>query len=268
MSKVYIQGVSVLGPGLPDWNQSQAVLNGSEECEVQPLQLSAVSSLPANERRRASRISKMAIRVAEEAMAHSAMASMDQATVFASSCGDLDIVDKICSALTMEDKPVSPIQFHNSVHNAQAGYWAIANQVHQASSSISAYTGSFSAGLLEAATYINIEQVPVLLIAYDRPAPGVLFSSAPSRYEFAVAMLLVPKPHKGSIACLQIDLCAAGQNEHSKCHSSVLDEVRLGNPAARALPILESLARKDSTEIVLPYLSYLDVVVSINEYDQ
>jgi hypothetical protein len=209
----------------------------------------------------------MAICVAEEAMAHSGLTSMDQASVFASSCGDLDIVDKICSALTLDDKPVSPTQFHNSVHNAQSGYWAIANQVHQASNSISAFNGSFSAGLLEASTVVNIEQVPVLLVVYDRPAPGVLFSSAPSRYEFAMAIVLVPEQREGSLASLQIDLCEAGQNENkqSKCHSSVLEEVRLGCPAARALPLLENLARKDSAEIVLPYLSYLDVVVSINE---
>lgn len=269
MSKVYLQGVGVLGPGLANWSLSQAILTGLDVCEIQALQFAAVTSLPANERRRASRLSKMAIYVAEEAMVHSGMASMDQATVYASSCGDLDIVDKICRALTMEDKPVSPTQFHNSVHNAQAGYWAIANQAHQASNSISAFTGSFSAGLLEALVIATIENIPVLLVVYDRPASGALFLSAPSRYEFAMAIVLTPQSSERSLACLQIDLCETQHNNHQQsiCHSSVLEELRLGCPAARALPFLESLARKESAEIVLPYLKHLDVVVTISNYD-
>lgn len=270
MKPVHIQSVSILGPGMPDWHQSVALLDGSEVCELLPLQMTAPTSLPANERRRASRLSKMALRVAEQAMAGSDLDTMDQATVFASSCGDLDIVDKICTALTLDDKPVSPTQFHNSVHNAQAGYWAIANQVYQASSSISAYTGSFSAGLLEAVTIVNVEQIPVLLVVYDRPAPGVLYSSAPSRFEFATALLLVPEQRMGAMACMQLALQEPVPREevHTLCHSTVLEELRLGCPAARSLPLLESLARKQAGSIVLPYLSGLDLLVSLDVYDQ
>lgn len=266
MNRVYIHSVSVLGPGLPDWDQGVAILQGLQECEITELQLTAPASLPANERRRASRLSKMAIRVAEQAMAASGLASMDQATVFASSCGDMDIVDKICRALTMQDRPVSPTQFHNSVHNAQAGYWAIANQVHKASNSISAYTGSFAAGLLEAATVVNVERLPVLLVAYDRPAPGVLSLSAPSRYEFAAAFVLGPQQTDYSLASAQLSLQATfEQGRHpTGCHSTVLEDLRTACPAACALPLMECLARKVSTQIVLPYLSALDVVIDVD----
>lgn len=270
MKPVYIQSVSVLGPGMPDWHQSVSILGGSDECELRPLQLTAPTSLPANERRRASRLSKMAMRVAEQAMSESDLDTMDQATVFASSCGDMDIVDKICTALTLDDKPVSPTQFHNSVHNAQAGYWAIANQVHQASNSISAYNGSFSAGLLEAVTVVTVEQMPVLLVVYDRPAPGVLYASGPSRFEFAMALLLIPEHSTGAMARIQLELRepVSHAEVYTQCHTTALEELRLGCPAARSLPLLECLVRKQPGSIILPYLSSLDLVASLDGYDQ
>ncbi len=46
--------------------------------------------------------------------------------VFACSGGDTDVINRLCSALMLPGCPVSPQQFVNSVHNAPAGYWSIA----------------------------------------------------------------------------------------------------------------------------------------------
>ena len=45
--------------------------------------------------------------------------------VFASGNGDGITVGAILEMLTKPDGFVSPTQFHNSVHNAAAGYWSI-----------------------------------------------------------------------------------------------------------------------------------------------
>ena len=50
------------------------------------------------------------------------------ATVFTSSGGDGDNCHAICETLATTDRLISPTRFHNSVHNAPAGYWSIATQ--------------------------------------------------------------------------------------------------------------------------------------------
>ena len=53
-------------------------------------------------------------------------------TVFTSSSGDGDNVHEICETLAAADRQVSPTRFHNSVHNAPAGYWSIATRSRRA----------------------------------------------------------------------------------------------------------------------------------------
>ena len=76
-----------------------------------------------------------------------ALPAASLATVFASSDADLAIIHRICLALTATPRLISPTDFHNSVHNAAAGYWSIAAGARAASTTISAHDGSFAAGL-------------------------------------------------------------------------------------------------------------------------
>ncbi len=126
-------------------------------------------------------------------------------TVFASSGGDSEVLDKICTALTLPDRPVSPTQFHHSVHNTPAGYWSIATGCTQPSLSLSAYDSSFSAGLLEAAALAWAEAVRVLLIAYDLPLPFPLSERRRIVAPFAVALLLNPDRPNARRAVAAID---------------------------------------------------------------
>ena len=50
---------------------------------------------------------------------------------------------------------ISPTRFHNSVHNAAAGYWGIATGATAAANALCAYDASFGAGLLEALTQVH-----------------------------------------------------------------------------------------------------------------
>lgn len=253
MKTVFIDGLGMLGPGIENWQQARsALLSGALKLD-EPLTLSGQSPLPANERRRASRLSKIALQVAGEAMADAALEADEVATVFASSCGDLDIVHKICTALTMEGKPVSPTQFHNSVHNAQAGYWAISQHAKKASNSISACADSFAMGLLEALTLVEVEQTPVLLVAYDRPAPVPLFGAAMSQAEFATALLISPNRSTDSLAMIETNMvtkCSVVSGI-SECVNKALEPLRNSCPAAMALPLLEALVNPAQQSVAL-----------------
>ena len=90
------------------------------------------------------------------------------------------------------ERDVSPTRFHNSVHNAPAGYWSIATGARGPSTSLCAHESSFAAGLLEAAIQAHAEATRVLLIAYDLPHPFPLSAVAPVSAPFGVALLLAP----------------------------------------------------------------------------
>ena len=78
--------------------------------------------------------------------------------IFTSSGGDGQNCHEICQALASAERQLSPTRFHNSVHNAAAGYWSIATGATPASNALCAYDASFAAGLLEALTQVAIER--------------------------------------------------------------------------------------------------------------
>ena len=129
-------------------------------------------SLPRNERRRATDLVRLSFRVLE--MLPDDMDRQNLNAVFASSGGDYDVVDRISRGLATPEKQISPTDFHNSVHNAAAGYWSIASQCHRASTSISAGDESFSVGLQEATLLCLAEQRMTILVAYDVAPPEPL----------------------------------------------------------------------------------------------
>ncbi len=59
-----------LAPGLPDWPTARAVLRGEQAYENAPSVLPAPAILPPAERRRASRVVKLALAIGLEAAAH------------------------------------------------------------------------------------------------------------------------------------------------------------------------------------------------------
>jgi hypothetical protein len=209
--------------------------------------------LPANERRRTTQTIRLALQAAEDALAGAGLAPEDLSSVFASASGDLDIVDRICVALCLPDRPVSPTHFHNSVHNAPAGYWAIAGHSMAGSTTLAAYDATFSGGLMDALAYVAAESAPVLLVAYDNRTPDALQTMRPVAAPFAAALILTPTV---GVSCLgRITASLSGTGEHETvCIDTSLETLRRSNPAARALPLLTALARNERARILLPYL--------------
>src|SRR5690348_12842116 len=135
MTVAVVQGVSLWGPGLPGWADARSVLRGQDEYVVTEVPLPPSSLLAANERRRAGLATRLALFVAQQASETAGVAPGSIASAFATSNGDGAIVHTILETLAA-DQPVSPTQFHNSVHNTAAGYWSIATGSQQATTCI------------------------------------------------------------------------------------------------------------------------------------
>lgn len=262
MSVCYLSGIGLVAPGLPDWSCASAVLAGRTRYREQPLAAYKSALLPANERRRIGQAAKLALAAAEAALRDAGL-ERPPPSVFASSSGDCDIVDKICSALLLPERPVSPTQFHNSVHNAPAGYWSIATGSRDASLSVSAYDGSFAAGLLEAVAWLT-DSERALLVAYDQPPPEPLLQARPLLAPFAVALLLARQPDARSRWRLR--LMASEPQTEPTLEDAALERLRSGNPAARSLPLLQALACGVSASVVLPYLDHRSLQVGVEPH--
>lgn len=247
----HIDGVSVIGPGFADWPAAAAVLAGRAAYAPCPTVLPDPLTLPAAERRRTGRIVKLAIASGLEAAARAGLAAKSLDTVFSSSGADGDICHEICQTLATEDRHLSPTRFHNSVHNAPAGYWSIATGAMAASTTLCAYDAGFSAGLLESLTQVVILKRAVLLIACDVGYPSPLREKRPLADALGVAIALVPERTEHSIARLS---AWVDQGEVDRLEPAALEQLRVGTPAGRALPLLALLARRESGTVVLEYL--------------
>lgn len=248
MITVYVNAVGLAAPGLEGWAKGRQVLAGEQAFLPQPLERYKPQLLPPNERRRATEVVRLAFYACEDAIDSSDLEPATLAGVFASSAGDIPIVDQICRALRLPVRAVSPTQFHNSVHNAAAGYWSIATHSRAPSTSLAGYDGSFSAGLLEATTQVALEGVPAMLAVYDTRPPPPLFAKWDIEEPFAVALVLTAEASDASLASLTL-YPDAEEKAESQMEEVSLDAVRLGNPAARSLPLLEALARRKRRQL-------------------
>lgn len=253
--RVVIRGVSVIGPGMPDWDSSRALLSGNAPYAPAPVPLPAVEALPPAERRRTGPPVRLALTTGLRALTASGLEASQVSTVFTSSGGDGQVIHEICTSLATEERDVSPTRFHNSVHNAPAGYWGIALRSHTASTSLCGFDWSFAAGLLEASAQAATGNAPVLLISYDLPYPEPLNQARPVIGTLGVGLVLAPDGE--GMATLDVDIDA----QPLAC--TTLDEpefeaLREGNPTGRALPLLRALAMLDSVPAQDVRIEYLD----------
>lgn len=260
---LYIEGIGLLGPGLPDWNAAQPVLRGEAGHQFAATTLAPPARLPPAERRRSGAVMRLAMGVADEAIAHAQADPSHLATVFTSSGGEGANCHSLCEALAVPNPLISPTRFTNSVHNAAAGYWHIAVGSQATSTSLCAHDGSFCAGLLEAAAAMHSDGQAVLLVAYDLPYPEPLNSSRPIPENFGVALLLTPQRTGKSLAALQVQPVAAEADATTRCADASLETLRTAIPAAAALPLLQLLARRAQGTVVLDYLDGLQLSVQV-----
>ena len=259
--RVWVAAIGIAAPGLPNWSAAQLVLRGDAPYVRTELLPHAPALLPPNERRRATPTVRIAFAAAEDAMQGTSLPAAQLATVFASSDADLNIIHRISTALTQTPRLVSPTDFHNSVHNAAAGYWSIAVGSRAPSTTISAYDFSFAAGLAEACNLVRIDACDTLLVAFDLPPPPPLLDKRPIACSAGVALVLTLAQTEHSLASLT---CKATRESATVASTPALDELRRGNPATAALPLLELIARRQNGRVVLPLAENAGLAIELS----
>lgn len=256
----WIEGVGFLAPGLPDWASAQAVLCQKQPYTVASSVLPVPAILPPAERRRASRVVKLTLAIGLEAAAHAGADVSTLATVFSASGADGHNCHALCEQLATDDRQISPTRFHNSVHNAAAGYWGIATKAMAPCQVICGYDASFGAGLLDALGQVMVDQQPTLLIAYDSEYPEPLHSKRNTPDCGGVALLLTPQKTERSLARITVSPSPAPADLIA---DPELEQLRTTIPALRSLPLLQKLARGESATVCLDYLPPMQLSVAL-----
>jgi hypothetical protein len=235
-----IEGIGFWSNGLPDWDSARAFVRSGALPDAAPARPSP-ELLEPNERRRAPETVAVALDVALAACKHAGRSPADLPSVFASTHGDLGITDYMSATLVNEPRTVSPTRFHNSVHNAAAGYWTIGAGCTQATTAISAYDASFAEGLVEALVQLGAGEDAVLLVGYDGASVGPL-ASVSSTTGLLGGALVLSRVARSDAPRLQIEIIegdapvATGRlSMHAGC-----------NAMAPMLPLFEALASGES----------------------
>ena len=189
---------------LPGWPLAREILAGREAVPSAAAGRPAPELLPPNERRRAPDTVAVALEAALAACRSADLAPASLACVFSSTHGDLAITDYMCATLASTPAQLSPTRFHNSVHNAAAGYWTIAAECTRPYTALSAGEHTFGAALLEASVQALSTAQNILLVTYDIDARGPLAAMAPSKGLLSAALVLGPQ--RGPHALAHFDL--------------------------------------------------------------
>ncbi|HTV77093.1 MAG TPA: beta-ketoacyl synthase chain length factor [Steroidobacteraceae bacterium] len=197
--------------------------------------------LPPNERRRAPDTVAIALQVAQAACANANREPAQLPMVFASTYGDLAITDYMCSTLASAPTTLSPTRFHNSVHNAAAGYWSIATGCRQPYCALGAGAYTFANGLFTAALQACADGTDVLYVAYDSEARGVQTRIAHSHGMLGLALVLT---RAGGPCTLRLGIL-----EQQATPQTAGDDA---NAMADCLPLLVALERRADDRLRLP----------------
>jgi hypothetical protein len=241
-----IEGVGFWAAGLPDWHAAQRFARGGDTVADAPARPSP-HLLPPNERRRAPETVAVALQVAQAACEAAGRDPATLPSVFASTHGDLAITDYMCATLASDPPSISPTRFHNSVHNAAAGYWTIGTGAMQPATALSAGEGSFAQGLLEALAQLHGGAEAVLLVAYDSQSSGPLGEVTRSAGLLGAAFVL-SRAQRAGAASLQVEACGPGTPAAA---AGPLARLLAGNAMAPMLPLAQALATGD-TGVALP----------------
>jgi hypothetical protein len=226
---IYIQSVGLFGTGFENWAAAEKILSGEQPYVETDAVPPSPDWLPPAERRRTSDIIRLAMVAGKEALANAQSSPSESATVFSSSGGS------------------------GEVHNAPAGYWGIAAKNEWPSTSLCGHDESFAVGLLEAVAQAKSQSRSVLLLVHDLPYPEPLNGVRAVTGLFSLALLLTTKRDEKSLFTLTLDMgpAAHDQDLETTLANESLEHFRLGNPAARALPLLVAMAQKSTEPITI-----------------
>ncbi len=258
MKQVFINAVGVIASGVHNYEELLSVLNGQRKYVHEEVKLNPPNLLPANERRRSSESVRLALSVTEQVM-DDFIDNGSVSAIFSSAFGDTLITHKLCEQLCQTPPMASPILFHNSVHNAPAGYWGIATQNLCQTNSIACGDSSFSLGLISAYSELMTQSEQVLLVCYDFPYVFPLSDKCKVTQTFACAFLLSTKSGLNNYGEMLIQTTT---EDITTLKDVDMELLRKDNPAARSIPLLDLIEKKQG-ECVLDYIDGLNLKVTL-----
>jgi hypothetical protein len=244
--KAQILSIGLTAPGLVSFQSFKQILQEKKAFDPSlPIEKYSPSFLPSNERRRVTPTIKIALKTAEEALSHFQKTFPNEAinfpVLFVSKDGDPQVAAKMCQAVSENPPLISPIQFHNSVHNAPAGYWMIGQSNQAAANAISAGEYAVANGLLEAVLQSQSENKPILVVIYDLPLDDLMpVESLKKSYPpFAFSMILDASQTRASSDFPALSLSLEDIKKH---HSMVEKNPYTGVPSAEGYALLKAVA--------------------------
>lgn len=263
MTDIDIVGVGVWSEYFSNWDEFCSVLAGGASPQVAALKPELIA---AKERRRAPLFVKMAVEVMDQACRMGAREPSEVATVFASVYGDMQITDYMCHTLDASPRTVSPTRFHNSVHNASIGYWAIATQSQRPANAISAYLHSASMALLEGAIQALEEDTPVLVCVQELASPATIKPIYDSEQPFSTALLLTP-PAYCAAPLASVRIGVSNQKYEFPKSPEIPGVDWSSNLGARLVPLLAALATAGDVKMHLPITasSSLSLAIAVRQ---
>lgn len=249
MIKIPVGGIGVRAPGIDCWSDLSQYPNyqvPEDPAPDQPKGLGQV--LPATERRRATPVTRLALDVAMEAIG--GRQTHDLSAVFCSSGGEVTVVHQIFSMLADGDNALSPTAFHNSVHNAAAGYWSIASGSAYPADSLCAFDDSFGAGLSECCLRYGEGQRNLLLVAYDIPPPHPIALHRKIQNAIAGALLLGAEDAE-PLAWLSLRYEPNMRAEGTSSLRELQETPLCFHPGSVMMSLFSAIARKETTQMAI-----------------
>ncbi|MBO1256762.1 beta-ketoacyl synthase chain length factor [Alteromonas sp. 5E99-2] len=249
-----VASIGAWGSYFDSWEALQQLLSGSATPDIRN-KGPKPTIIPPNERRRAPLPVRLAVESSWQATQAANISPETLTCVFVSGLGDTDLTDYMCKVLASEHKELSPTKFHNSVHNAPAGYWTISTKTMTAANSVAGFNHSVSLTLLEAMIQCESENVPIMMTFYDAPVTSILQPLLSNNEAFAFSIIIYPK--SSDINGISISACV-NSNEYKAwptLHSTNSDICSLyeENPSAKILCLAELLtSKKDGAGISMP----------------
>ncbi|MFV0594967.1 beta-ketoacyl synthase chain length factor [Shewanella sp.] len=162
--------------------------------------------VPAMQRRRFSRLTKMMLDVCFQCEAASNCRS-----IFASRHGELHRTIGLLEDI-IEKQPLSPLGFSQSVHNTSSGIFGILTNNTAPSTSIAAGTETLSQAMVEAYAQLHQSAEPLLLVFGDDPVPPV-YDEYTQEFELPLALgfTLAPADQNATVTLTLSQLTADQQ---------------------------------------------------------
>lgn len=183
--------------------------------------------LPAIFRRRLSRLSKMALRVAYNCLGEN---PVPMRTVFCSRHGELTRTAELLNSIVAAEA-LSPTAFSMSVHNTASGLHSIAHQDKSPSSAIASGIDTLESGFLDAAAtlHANAETRLILVIADEPPPEPFNRIAGEDVPAYAAAFLLTNSRTAGHNVSLTLDGAVDAAAYPSEPHALSLLRFLLNN---------------------------------------